>query len=135
LILGAEETFNVGHESFVDSISPTSSYAVIFEDDITTGYFYAVDINRNTEVLDALHAYNVADVIDKDKPCIIQIFWTDDGAIASLLINNYCHAIFDFKRKAGYCRNSFPENNSGWTKVQNRALTDTLIKEIFAAGK
>lgn len=130
--LSVEYTFNVGQETFVDSVSPMNSYTVIFEDDLTTGYFYAVDVNNDTAVLDALHIYNVADVIDKDKPSKIQIFWTDDGFIASLLINNYCHAIFDFDKRAGYCRNSFPDNNSGWTKVENRSLTDELIKEFFA---
>ncbi|HVX28074.1 MAG TPA: DUF2251 domain-containing protein [Parafilimonas sp.] len=131
--ISAETTFNVGQENFVDSVSPTNSYAAIFEDDSTTGYFYAIDTKNKTEVLDALHIYNVADVSDKDKPSKIQIFWTDDGLIASLLINDYCHAIFDFDNRAGFCRNSFPKNKSGWAKVENRHLTDELIKELFAA--
>lgn len=60
-----------------------------FEDDLTTGYFYAVDTKPDLKILDALHIYNVADVIDKDKSCKLQIVWTDNGKVASLLINGY----------------------------------------------
>ena len=33
----------------------------------------------------------------------------DDGLIASLLINNYCHAIFDFESKADIVGMLFPK--------------------------
>lgn len=131
MIFDLEETFTVGEDTFFDSISPTSSFGVTFEDDLTTGYFYAVDTQSDLQILDALHIYNVADVIDKDKPSKIQIVWTDDGQIASLLINNYCHAIFDFEERAGYCRNEFPESNGNWTQIQTRTLTDELITALF----
>ena len=135
MTLELEETFTVGQDTFCDSVSPTASIGVIFEDDLITGYFYAVDTAKNTEVLDALHIYNVADVTDKDKPSNIKIYWSHSGQVASLLINNYCHAIFDFNNKAGYCRNGFPDNNSGWTKTKERVLTDDLIDEIFKTNK
>lgn len=131
MLLDLEETFIVGQDTFFDSVSPTTSFGVTFEDDLTTGYFYAVDTQPHLQLLDALHIYNVADVIDKDKPSKIQVAWTDDGQIASLLINNYCHAIFDFKEKAGYCRNGFPESNGEWTQIQTRTLTDDLIIALF----
>ena len=131
MLLDLEETFIVGQETFFDSVSPTTSFGVAFEDDLTTGYFYAVDTQPDMQILDALHIYNVADVIDKDEPSKIQIAWTNDGQIASLLINSYCHAIFDFKGKAGYCRNGFPESNGKWKQAQTRTLTDDLITSLF----
>ena len=137
MILALEETFIVGQDAFFDSISPTSSYGVTFEEDLATGYFYAVDTKPELKILDALHIYNVSNVVDKDKPCQIQIFWTDDGKIASLLINNYCHAIFDFDKQTGYCRTGFPTSNGEWGKTKKedkskeRTLTDELIKDIF----
>lgn len=133
MILDLEETFTVGYDTFFDSVSPTSSFGVTFEDDLTTGFFYAVDTKPDLQILDALHIYNVGDVID--KPSKIQIAWSDNGKIASLLINNYCHAIFDFENKTGYCRNGFPESNGKWTKVQERTLTDDLINEIFGLNE
>lgn len=135
MILDLEETFTIGKDTFFASDSINESYAVIFEDDQSTGYFYAVDIKSDSKVLDALHVYNVADVIDKDKPSKIQIAWSDNGQIASLLINNYCHAIFDFETKAGYCRNGFPENKGEWCLISERILTDELIDKIFKNTK
>lgn len=132
MILALEETFTVGQDTFFESISPTSSFGVTFEDDLTTGYFYAVNTDSELKILDALHIYNVADVIDKDKSCKLQIVWSDNGQIASLLINNSCHAIFDFGLQAGYCRNGFPECNSEWCKTNKRNLTDELINDIFS---
>ena len=131
MILTLEETFIVGQETFLNSISPTSSFGVVFEDDNTTGYFYAIDTEPEQKILDALHLYNVASVVDKDKPCKIQIIWSDDGQIASLLINNHCHAVFDFEARAGYCRNGFPHCNSAWCRIEERTLTEDVINILF----
>ena len=135
MILDLEEIYTVGQDSFFESVFRTNRFGVTFEDDLTTEYFYAVDLDRDLQVLDALHIYNVYDVIDKDKPSKIQIAWSDDGLVASLLINNYCHAIFDFEIKAGYCRNGFPDNKGDWATIKNRTLTDELISEIFSLRK
>ena len=135
MTLDLEDSFTVGEDSYFSSTSPTTSYGVTFEDDLTTGYFYAVDTHTDLKVLDALHIYNVTDVTDKNNPRNIKITWTDDGTIASLLINNYCHAIFDFENKAGYCRNSFPETNREWVMIKERTLTDKLIEDLFKFKK
>jgi hypothetical protein len=73
VILALEEIFIVGQDAFFDSISPPSLFWVTFEDDLTTGYFYAVDTEHKLKIIDALHIYNVVDVIDKANPCKIQI--------------------------------------------------------------
>jgi hypothetical protein len=103
----------------------------VFEDDLKTGYLYAIDTEKDQKILDAVHIYNVADVIDRNKLSVIQIIWTNNGQIASLLINNYSHAIFDFKNKAGYCRNAFPKSNGEWARDTDRKLTDDLISDLF----
>ena len=131
MLLDLEEDFIIGQDTYFDSVSPTSSFGVTFEDNLITGYFYAVDTQPNLQILDALHIYNVADVIDKDKPSKIKIVWTEDGQTVSLLIDNSCHAIFDFKEKAGYCLNGFPENNRNWAQTKPRILTDDLVFAIF----
>lgn len=131
MILGLEEAFIIGEDTFFESVSLTTSFGVTFEDDLTTGYFYAVDTKPDLKILDALHIYDVTDAVDKDKPCKIQIVWSDNGLIDSLLINDYCYAIFDFDKRAGYCRNGFPENNGEWIKTKQRVLTDDLVNEIF----
>lgn len=125
LIIYEEQTFKVGDDLFIDSTTE-NSYAVVFEDNGETGYFYAVD-SKNMKVLDGLHIYNVANVTDKHKPSTLKILWTEDESKAFLSINNYYHAVFDFRNKAGYCRTGFPESNNLWTKIKERILTDTLI--------
>ena len=123
-----EETIKIGEENFIDSSFEDFKYGVIFEDDGNTGYFYAV--NNGTNVLDALHIYNVEDVIDKNIPSLVKILWTEDLSLCFLSINNYIQAVFDFKNKAGFCRNGFPESNRNWIKEKNRLLTDDLLEKL-----
>ena len=122
MLLDLEEIFIVGQDTFFDSISPTNSFGVTFEDDLTTGYFYAVDTQPDLQILDALHVYNVADVIDKDKPSKIQITWSDDGEIASLLINNYYHAIFTLKKKPDIVETDFQKAMVSGHKFKQECL-------------
>lgn len=114
--LGAEQTFLVGSDTYVSSKSPENDYGVFFEDDGDTGYFYGMDLSRETDqILDALHIYNVVSVVDKDKPSTARIEWSDDGSKAALFINGYAHAVFDFAGKRGYCRTNFPSPDTKWT--------------------
>ncbi len=129
LIVYEERSFMVGQETFIDSLAE-NNYGVVFEDDGNTGYFYAVAKRDDLQILDALHIYNVADVIDKDKPSISKILWTEDFSRAFLSINGYYHAAFDFKHKAGYCRTGFPSPNDRWAVVPARLLTDELLVEL-----
>jgi len=129
LIIYEEQAFTVGEDTFIDSTAENNN-AVVFEDNEETGYFYAVDRTKDLNILDALHIYNVADVIDRHKPSTIKILWTQDLTKAFLSINNYYHAVFDFKHKAGYCRNGFPNSNDSWTIIKERLLTDELIDKF-----
>src|SRR5512141_353264 len=91
-----EETIQVGHEIVVASVSPAAEFAVFFEDEGTTGYFYGVDTSsEQILILDAIHVYNVASVVDKDRPSLVQIAWSEDGLKAALFVNEYAHAVFD----------------------------------------
>jgi hypothetical protein len=125
LIICEELIFSVGEETFVTS-STNNGYAVVFEDNGETGYFYAVRQNAELEILDALHIYNVEDVVDRAKPSTLKLLWTTDESKAFLSINNYYHAVFDFQARAGYGRNGFPGPNK-WTLVKERLLTESLL--------
>ncbi|MFI2743375.1 DUF2251 domain-containing protein [Zhouia sp. PK063] len=129
LIIYQEQIFNIGEDTFIDSTAENNN-AVVFEDNCETGYFYAVDRSSDLKILDGLHIYDVGNVTDKDKPLTLKILWTEDQSKAFLSLNNYYHAVFDFKNKAGYCRNGFPETNNSWTKIKERKLTDFLIEEL-----
>lgn len=108
--------FQPGEESFLDSNSPSNSFSVVFEDDGTTGYFYALDTaNEDQMILDAMHIYNADNVSDRHKSSVARVIWSATGEQAALLINDYPHAIFDFAAKRGYCRTGFPPDSPGWS--------------------
>jgi hypothetical protein len=76
----AEETLTVGNPIIIPQDSPNGRYSALFEDEGETGYFYAVDFSRSPDsIVDAVHIYNVADVVDRDKPSQVKIIWSDDG--------------------------------------------------------
>ena len=129
--LGAEVKFTVGTETLFDSTAAKGSVSVVFEDDGTTGYLYAVEPGDEMRLLDALHIYNVADVEDRQLPVTAQLFWTVEETAVALLINGYCHALYDFQRQAGFCRNAFPPAQHG--QLLKRELTDELVEQYFSA--
>jgi len=130
--LGTEEKITVGTpDTIVDSTAAGGERSVIFEDDGTTGYFYAVRPGAELEILDALHVYDVANVADRHLAVKVQLVWDETWTAALLLINGYGHALYDFQRAAGFCRSAFPAARNGQTL--KRELTDELIEQYFAA--
>ncbi|MEO5684141.1 MAG: DUF2251 domain-containing protein [Chitinophagaceae bacterium] len=128
-----EEAFVAGEETFVESSSSENNYAVAFEDDTETGYFYAIELNKATgeqQVLDAVHIYEADDIETAKKPGMIGLLWSTDWSKCGLLINKYCCAVFDFTAQGGYCRNEFPPPNGIWTKGERR-LTDEMVTDFF----
>ena len=110
------ETLQVGTRTVFESSSPTAQFAVVFEDDGETGYFYGLDQdNKQQPILDALYIYDVNRVADRDEPSTLEIVWSDDGLKACLVINNFPHAVFDFQNSKAYCRNNFPPPNGQFT--------------------
>ena len=118
LILVAESELLIGNEFVLEGLSPNQPFFAVFEDDGDTGYFYAntFDIENNIKILDALHIYDVAQVIDKSIPSLVQIVWSYDGLKTMLLINKYPHAIIDFINQRAYCRTGFPPPIGDWIK-------------------
>ena len=129
----AENTIQVGEAFTLAGDSPVTEYAVVFEDDGGTGYFYALDTSQKKRpILDAVHIYNVSNVVDKDRPSLVQIVWSNDGLKAALFINAYAHAVFDFAAKRGYCRTNFPDVRSSgneWASF-SKEWSDTAL-ELF----
>ncbi|UOQ73840.1 DUF2251 domain-containing protein [Hymenobacter cellulosilyticus] len=137
MILGAEEQIKVGQpepgqeNQLISSTATGHEFEVMFEDDGETGYLYALRNGDELEILDALHIYNVADVQDRETPVTVQVFWDVAQTTAALIIAGYCHALYDFQRQMGFCRNAFPPAKNGQTG--SRELTDELVEKYFAA--
>jgi hypothetical protein len=51
----------------VISESGSEPFATVFEDDGETGYFYAMDLRREEQIVDAVHIYNVASMVDRQR--------------------------------------------------------------------
>jgi len=91
------ENITIGNPITLECPSPKTSFAVIFEDDGETGYFYGLDLeNKKQPVLDSLYIYNVKDVLDPNVSVKVEIIWSEDGLKSRLAINDFPHAVFDF---------------------------------------
>ena len=126
-----EETLHVGTETFfVESVSPQGRYAVVFEDDGATGYYYALDTRKEgNPIVDALHIYDVESIVDRETPSTLQIVWSADGLKSALVINDYPHAVFDFEARRGYCHSGFPPPDKRWTQCGHE--WDDAALELF----
>jgi hypothetical protein len=128
-----EQAYTAGDNTFVECTNEENNFAVVFEDDTDTGYFYALEVEPGTgkqNILDAVHIYNLEEVPEQERKGTIRIIWSKDWLRCALVINNYCHAVFDFKNQGGYCRTEFPPPNDIWTKGE-RKLTNEMVAAFF----
>ena len=127
--------FRPGEETFYPSDSPSSSFSGVFEDDGQTGYFYAYDRSapEDARILDACYIYNVANVLDHDRTSEVEVIWTIDGLKAALLINDYPHAVIDFRAKRAYCRTNFPPPSGQWRADVRAPWNDALLADFDQA--
>jgi len=130
-----------GEDCFIESVSAENRYAVVFEDDGETAYFYAMEMDESgggMKILDALHIYEAPEPGDdagnggmaSGKISKLMIVWSKDWMKCALVLDGYCQAIFDFEAQGGYNINEFPEPNDIWTKG-DRKLTNELIQQLF----
>ena len=128
-----KQSFVAGENVFIESLSPENNYGVVFEDDGDTGYFYAIETdpaNKEQRILDALHIYEAEDHANEKKTSLLLIIWSKDWLKCALVIDDNCHAVFDFENQGGYNINEFPPPNNFWTK-QDRKLKDEIIQNLF----
>jgi hypothetical protein len=106
IIVAAIEKAQPGDEIVLRSVAFADGPTVVFEDDGETGTFYA-RARADGPILDALHVYDVGDVIARARAAEYKIGWSPSGRQAILLIDGGVHAVFDFDREKGWCRNAF----------------------------
>src|ERR1700712_3907049 len=101
----------IGEETFIESVSSENNFEVIFEDDEETGYFYGAERNKETNelrILDMLLVYDVESINLSERSAVLNIIWSTDWLKCGLIINNYCHAVFDFANNGAYNRHECP---------------------------
>ena len=126
--LATETEFMPGEAVVVSAPSPCTSFAAVFEDDGETGYFYALDTGKPDQIiLDALHVYDVAKVVDKQKVSRAEVVWSVDGLRVVLRINGYSQPAFDFAKGRGYCRTGFPHPAAGEFSSIGHGWSDEVL--------
>lgn len=128
-----EQKIIIGEAIFIECVSSENNFEVMFEDDQETGYFYGAERNKDTKelvILDMLLIYDVESIAEAEKPVTLSIIWSTDWLKCGLILNNYCHAVFDFADAGAYNRHEFPPPNTSWTK-HSRKLTDKMIAGFF----
>lgn len=128
-----EQSISIGEDLFIESSASENNFCVMFEDDTETGYFYGGEKDPGTgqlRILDMVHIYDVASIAEAERHASVCIIWSTDWLRCGLIINNYCHAVFDFANQGAYNRNEFPPPNSFWTKNE-RKLSDEMIAFFF----
>ena len=114
----AHQEVRIGTPIVLEAPAPNRRFAVVFEDDGNTGYFYALDpVKKSDPIQDAVQIYNARSVVDRTRPSLVEIIWSSDNLKAELLINKQPHAVFDFAAKQGYCRTGFPPPHGEWSKA------------------
>ena len=131
-----EQIFHVGSNFILEEGSPNGLCIVFFEDDGETGYFYAADDSEaDNAILDAVHIYNVKNVVDRDQSSRFSIVWSEDSLKTALLINGYPHAAFDFSKRRGYCRTNFPnfpeKPESDW-RSSDHSWSDDAVAWLYS---
>jgi len=128
-----DRTIVLGEDAFVESLSLENNYAVVFECNDETGYFYANETNEATKelrILDALHIFETEEISKNKKQINVKIIWAKDWLKAALMLDDECHAVFDFEKHGGYNINEFPPPNAFWTKHE-RKLTNEMVQIFF----
>jgi hypothetical protein len=105
----------------LESDSPDTRWAVLFEDEGNAGYFYARDKRLGVDedaIVDGMLIYNVQQTPGKEMLASIQ--WSRTGQQAVLYIDGTAQALFDFAAGRGHCRSGFPnfldEGTGGWNR-------------------
>jgi hypothetical protein len=105
----APQIFQPGRNVFVVDDSPRGPYSAFFDDDGETGYFYAVDLASDNLILDVVHVYEAANILERNRNLSLSIVWSGDGQKCALLINDSPQAAFDFAAQRGFSRTRPPK--------------------------
>src|SRR5690349_18834285 len=127
-----KENIVIGNERFIESVASDAEFAVMFEDDGETGYFYAAEKDAGTgavTVLDMLFIYDVEQVPKEKRAATLALVWSTGWKQCALVLDDTCHAIFDFQNKAGYNLAGFPPPNIWEQKSRN--LTLEIVRRYF----
>ena len=125
------EEITIGEGCYIESAASEHPFIVMFEDDRETGYFYAAikDASGSLSILDMLFIYDAQHVPAKEKQAKLSLLWSTDWQRCGLILDNTCHAVFDFHNRTGYNLTAFPPPVL-WTAGERR-LTEDMVRSFF----
>jgi hypothetical protein len=108
-----------GQNAVLQVDAPGGRFSAVFEDDRETGYFYGLHLSTEespeSQIVDALHVYDVRAVADSENAYSVEIRWAQDRNRVGLFIAGICQAVFDFDAKRAVCRSGFPPASGDFT--------------------
>jgi hypothetical protein len=127
-----EENIVTGKGCFVQTEAAEHRFVTVFEDDQETGYFYAAekDDSGSLSILDMVFIYDVESIPPDERKLKLSVIWSTDWQRCGLILDNTCHAVFDFRQRAGYNLTGFPEPIL-W-RGHERILTVEMVQQFFS---
>ncbi len=103
-------TFTPGF-AYLEALSATGRWRVLFEDEGPAGYLYACDRSLgDTEdsIIDSMLIYNVGSLEEPTRERLASIQWSRSGLQAVLYLDGLAQAFIDFEARQSFCRSNFP---------------------------
>jgi hypothetical protein len=75
----AHQSFLPGNDLFAATAAPDGRYGAFFDDDGESAYFYALDLDSDDLILDAIHVYDAASFPNRKRHASLSIIWSPDG--------------------------------------------------------
>lgn len=104
----AQQTFRPGNDAFAATAAPDGRFGAFFDDDGESAYFYALDLDSDDLILDAVRVYESVRYAHRRRHSSLSIEWSPDGRKCALLLDGVPQAAFDFEARRGFSRNTAP---------------------------
>jgi hypothetical protein len=104
----ARQNFLPGSDLFAATAAPDGRYGAFFDDDGESAYFYALDLDSDDLILDAVRVYDARGRAGRKRHSSLAIVWSPNGRKCALLLDGAPEAAFDFEAQRGFSHNSGP---------------------------
>ena len=123
----AQHRFLPGNDAFAATAAPDGRFGAFFDDDGESAYFYALDLDSDDLILDAVRVYDSFRHPHRKRHASLSIEWSPDGRKCALLLDGVPEAAFDFEARRGFSRkglissvrpsrNSWPASDHSWSE-------------------
>jgi hypothetical protein len=127
----AQQTFLPGNDSFAATAAPDGRFGAFFDDDGESAWFYALDLDSDDLILDAVHVYDANAMGARRRHTALSIVWSPDGHKCALLLDGLPRAAFDFEARRGVTHSTIhpggPEHVRGLWRNRDHRWSDSAV--------